>query len=71
MAEFGSNSCVWHYDLSPDQCNSYFKHGMETGTIDIHIGFKNALTKNYTLLFYGSYDEQILIDKNRLITVVT
>ena len=71
MAEFGSNSCVWHYDLSPDQCNSYFKHGMETGTIDIHIGFKNALTKNYTLLFYGSYDEQVLIDKNRLITVVT
>lgn len=71
MAEFASNSCLWHYDLSPDQCNSYYKHGMESGTIDIHIGFSAALTKNHTLLFYGSYDEQVLIDKNRTITVVT
>lgn len=71
MEEFKSNSCLWHYDLSPDQCNNYFMHGMETGTIDIHIGFSDALTKNHTLLFYASYDEQVLIDKNRVITVVS
>lgn len=71
MEEFKQNSCLWHYDLSPDQCNSYYKHGMETGTIDIHIGFSKALTKNHTLMLYASYDEQILIDKNRSVTLVT
>ena len=71
MAEFGENSCLWHYDLSPDQCNNYYLHGMESGTIDIHIGFSAALTKNHTLMFYASYDEQVLIDKNRVITTVT
>lgn len=70
MQEFASNSCFFCYDMSPDQCNGYYKHGLETGTIDIHIGFSNALTKNHTLLFFASYDEQILIDKNRAITVV-
>ena len=68
--EFGANSCFFCYDLSPDLCNGYYKHGLEMGTIDLHISFSKALTKNHTLLFYASYDEQVLIDKNRVITMV-
>jgi len=71
MEEYARNSCFFHYDMSPDLCNNYYKHGVETGSIDIHIGFSEALTKNHTLMFYASYDEQILIDKNRIITVVS
>jgi len=70
MEEYARNSCFFHYDMSPDLCNNYYKHGVETGSIDIHIGFSEALTKNHTLMFYASYDEQILIDKNRTITIV-
>lgn len=68
--EFGVNSCFFCYDLSPDLCNGYYKHGLETGTIDMNLSFSKALTKNHTLLFFASYDEQILIDKNRNITLV-
>ena len=70
LEEFGTNSCFFAYDLSPDQCNGYYKHGLEHGTIDIHLGFKKALAKNHQLLLYGCYDEQVLIDKNRQVTVV-
>lgn len=69
--EFGTNSCFFCYDLSPDLCNGFYKHGLETGTIDINLSFSKALAKNHTLLFYASYDEQILIDKNRMVTVVS
>ena len=71
MGEFGTNSCFFCYDLSPDLCNSYYKHGLETGIIDIHLAFSKALAKNHTLLFYASYDETVLIDKNRVITYIS
>jgi hypothetical protein len=70
MEEFASNSCFFAFDLSPDQCNGYYKHGLETGNIDIQVGFKAALAKNHTLMLYASYDEQVLIDKNRVVTLV-
>jgi len=69
--EYGKNSCFFTIDMSPDHCNGYYKHGVESGVIDIHVGFKAALTKNHTLIFFASYDEQVLIDKNRVITVVS
>jgi len=69
--EYGTNMCLFPYDLSPDQCNGYYKHGLETGTIDIQLTFSEALTKNHTLLLFASYNEQVLIDKNRLITLIS
>jgi len=70
IEEYARNMCFFCYDLSPDLCNGYYKHGLETGSIDINLSFSKALTKNHTLLFFASYDEQILIDKNRTITIV-
>ncbi len=69
--QYGVNSCFFTYDLSPDHCNGYYKHGVETGIIDIHLGFEAALPKNHTLLLFASYDEQVLIDKNRAVTIVS
>lgn len=69
--EYGKNMCFYAYDLSPDQCNGYYKHGLETGNIDITVGFAKALTKNHTLLLFACYNEQILIDKNRVITLIS
>jgi hypothetical protein len=70
-SEFGRNTCVFTYDLSPDLCNGVYKHGIEAGSIDISLNFSEALAKNHTLLLYASYDEQVLIDKNRVVTIVT
>jgi len=70
LEEFKTNTCVHCYDLSPDLCNGYYKHGLEQGTIDISLSFKAALAKNHTLLFYATFNEAVLIDKNRNITLV-
>ena len=68
-SEFKSNSCFFPFDLSPDQCNSFYLHGIENGTIDIDVGFKTALTENVYCLMYSSYDELITIDKNRNVSM--
>lgn len=70
LEEYKTNTCVFCYDLSPDLCNGYYKHGLEQGTIDISLSFKNALVKNHTLLFYATFNEAVVIDKNRNITLV-
>lgn len=67
--EFKSNTTFFAFDLSPDLCNSYYLHGIETGTIDLHLGFKTALTDNIMCIIYASYDEIVTIDKNRNVLI--
>ena len=68
--EFATNSCFYCYDLSPDLCNGFYKHGLEQGVIDLRLGFETALAKNHVVLFFATFEESILIDKERNITVV-
>jgi len=67
---FKSNSVFFPYDMSPDLCNGFHSTGSENGVIDIHVGFKNAVTEAVTLMFYGVYDETVLIDNNKTVTIV-
>lgn len=68
--DFVSNSVFFPYDMSPDLSNSYWFYGSESGTIDVHVGFENSLTENVTLIFYATFDETVLIDKARNVSVV-
>jgi len=67
--EFVSNSMFYAFDLSPDLCNSYYLHGSETGTLDVHVGFSKPLPQNIMCIIYASFDEAILIDKDRNVTL--
>jgi len=67
--EFKTNSTFFCFDLSPDLCNNYHMHGSIQGSMDLQIGFKNALTENVMTVFYGSFNEAILIDKDRNVTI--
>ena len=67
--DFKHNSCFYPFDLSPDLNNNITLHGIESGTIDAHIGFETALTENIYLMMIASYDEIISIDKNRNVTI--
>ena len=67
---FKSNSVFFPYDMSPDLCNGVHSTGAKNGIVDIHLGFKTALTENVTLMFYGVYDETVLIDGNKAVTIV-
>lgn len=63
--EFKSNTCFWVFDLSPDLCNSFHRHESNTGYIDLDIAFKANLTNNITMIAYSSFNELVLIDKER------
>jgi len=69
LEDFKSNTCLFCYDLSPDLCNSFYKHPVERGIVDIDISFKNALTQNIYLVLYATYDEIVLIDKDRSVVI--
>ena len=67
--DFKSNSVFFPYDLTPDLCNSYYAHGVENGTIDVSLAFKNPIPANVMLLFFATFDEAVVIDKARNVTL--
>ena len=69
--EWAANSCFWAFDLTPDLCNSFHLHPTETGYIDLDIAFKEALPKNIEMICYASFNEAILIDKERNVTMTS
>lgn len=70
LDEYRSNTCLFPFDLTPDWCNNVYGHGSEQGAIDISIAFTKPLTENVMMLFYATYDETVVIDKDRNISIV-
>lgn len=71
LNDFKSNTCLFCYDLSPDLCNSFYKHPIERGIVDISATFKKALPHNVYLVLFATYDELVLIDKDRSVIMST
>lgn len=69
--EWAKNSNLWVYDLTPDLCNSFHLHKTETGNIDLDIAFEDATTKNIQMIVYASFNEAVLIDFERNVTITT
>lgn len=67
--DYVNNSTFFPFDLSPDLCNNYHMHGSIQGSIDLQVGFKTALTENVMCVIYASFNEAILIDKDRNVTI--
>ena len=65
LNDFKSNTCLFCYDLSPDLCNSFYKHPIERGIVDIAATFSKPLPCNVYLVLFSTYDELVLIDKDR------
>jgi len=68
--DFKDHSVMFSYDRTPDLCNSSINHGIDTGTIDVSLAFKNPLTQNVTMIFYAVFDECVTIDKDRNVVIV-
>lgn len=69
IEDFKSNTCLFAYDMSPDLCNSFYKHETESGELTISVTFSKALPKNTYCVLYATYDEAVLIDKNRQVAI--
>lgn len=67
--EYEKNSFVMAFDFTPDLCNNFHYHGSLQGTIDVQLGFEDELPNNTMVLFYASFNEALLIDKDKNVTI--
>lgn len=62
----GSFLLVW--DRTQDKCNRFHRHPPDSGSIDVHIKTKTALTETVTVVIYATYSADLLLDKDNVIT---
>ena len=70
MAEFKTNSFFLPIDLSPDLSNGATLSTPKDGSLDLHIGFEEAVPKNVQLLVFATFNEVVVIDHFRNVTIV-
>ena len=70
MEEFKTNSFFIPFDLSPDLSNGASLTPLKEGSLDFLISFEEKLPKNIYLLVLATFNEVVLIDKDRNVTLV-
>ena len=70
FADFMANSFFYAFDLSPDLCNSFYLHGVENGNFELQLAFKDALAENVNCIVYAAFNEFVMIDNERNVTLV-
>ncbi len=68
--DYINNTCLWNFDLTPDMCNSFHLHETKTGSMDVTVAFKTALTKPIYMIVYACYNSAIAIDADRNVKVI-
>jgi hypothetical protein len=69
LKDFVENSTIFPFDLTADLNNNVYAHKVLEGQIDLHIAFKTATTTVLNLMTYATYDEIVVIDKDRNVTI--
>ena len=62
----GSFLLVW--DRTQDKCNRFHRHEQDSGSIDIYLKTRTALSKTVTVVIYATYSADILFDGSTVIT---
>ena len=70
LEEFKDGNTFFAFDFTPDLCNSFHLHKTKSGSLDITVGFKTPTTENINMLVFGSYNQAILIDADRNVSVL-
>lgn len=60
-----ANSFFLPFDMSPDLDNAFSLRAVESGTLDFQLNFNTALEQNTTILIYASFNEVLIIDKDK------
>lgn len=70
LEEFKNGSTFFAFDLTPDLCNSFHQHKTRSGSMDLNVGFKNPTAQSIQMIVFGSYNQALLIDHERNISVL-
>ena len=69
MEEFKTNSFFLPFDLSPDLSNGATLSTPKGGNLDFLLGFETALPHNVAMIVYATFNEGVLIDSDRVVTI--
>ena len=50
------------FDRTPDKCNRFHRHIMESGNIDVNLKTGTALNETALVIIYGTYSTDLVID---------
>ena len=66
--EFKKGYFILPFDRSPTKDNGLYMHKMDGGSLSVKVKAKKALTKNFMVLVYGSYDSSLIFMEDKVIT---
>ena len=67
LEDYFGGSFLLAWDRTPDKCNRYHRHKMDSGTIDINIKTKRPLTETVTVIVYATYSSDIVIEDGKVL----
>lgn len=68
--EYGQGFALLRFNLTPDGKDAKnYKYDKNEGTLDVHMKFKTALTSAITVLFIPEFENEILVDPNKVVTL--
>ena len=70
MEEYKTNTFFIPFDLSPDLSNGATLTQPKDGSLDFLVSFDQALPENINMLVFATFNEVILIDNLRNVTLV-
>ena len=70
MDEFKTNTFFLPFDLSPDLSNGATLSQLKEGSLDVLVSFSENLAQNVQMIVFATFNELLLIDKDRNVTLV-
>ena len=68
IEDYYGGSFLLAWDRTPDDCNRFHRHIMDSGSIDINIQTKNPIQETVTVIVYATYSSDIII-QNGIVTM--
>ena len=64
MTDYYGGNLLLVWDRSPDKCNRFHRHEMDSGSIDVNLKTKTPLASTVTVIIYATYSTDIQIDED-------
>ena len=66
LKDYYGGSFLLAWDRTPDKCNRYHRHKMDSGTINVNIKTKQPLIETVTVIVYATYSSDIIIEEGKV-----
>ena len=68
MDDYYGGSFMLAWDRTPDKCNRFHRHVMDSGSMSINLKTRTPLPNTVTVIVYATYTKDLIIDGDRVIT---